>query len=319
LYRNDNRPKPNLSTERCHRWRFFCLQKAKFGTSEDSTYFPLCFDRKMTLKPLAILVAIILVWSRPLAGQEIGLKLESFSNELSTDAPAAMKKVHDLGFSQVEIGETYGLSFPQFIKLLATNGLTVVSFETTYERLTQSPNEVIDQARSYGAKFIVCSAGQSRVATPLGAEKTAEVLNQAGKMVAQNGLLLCYRSDPEDFSSVGNSTYFAHLLQHLQLGVVYLAMDVYAVKEGGQEPVALLRQHPTRFILMYLKDRKEGKRGADTTVTLGTGDVGIQQIMRTARELGIQHFFLNDNSVDAEQHISAGLAYLRTIHDQTRK
>ena len=90
-------------------------------------------------------------------------------------------------------------------------------------------------------------------------------------------------------------------------------------EQGGQEPVALLRQHPTRFVLMYLKDRKQGKKGADTTVALGTGDVGIQEVMRTARELGIQHFFLNDSSVDAEQHISAGLAYLRTIHDQTRK
>jgi sugar phosphate isomerase/epimerase len=273
----------------------------------------------MTLKPLAMFVAIILVCSLRLAGQEIGLKLESFSNELSADAPAAMKKVHDLGFSQVEIGNTYGLSFPQFIKLLAINGLSVVSFETTYERLTQSPNEVIDQARSYGAKYIVCPSGQTRVPSALGAEKAAEVLNQAGKMVAQNGLLLCYRPEPEDFAPIGTSSYFEHLLEHLQLGVVYLAMDVYAVKQGDLEPVALLRKHPSRFVLMYLKDRKQGKKGADTAVALGAGDVGIQEIMRTARELGIQNFFLNDSSVDAEQHISEGLAYLRTIHDQTRK
>lgn len=266
-----------------------------------------------------MLIALILVCSMPLAGQEIGLKLESFSTELSADAPTAMKKIHDLGFSQVEMGNTYGLSFPQFIKLLAVNGLTVVSFETTYEHLTQSPNEVIEQARSYGAKYIVCPAGESRAASAIGAEKTAEVLNQAGKMVAQNGLLLCYRPDQTDFLPVDSSTYFEHLLQHLQLGVVYLAMDVYAVKQGGIEPVALLRQHPTRFVLMYLMDRKQSKKGSDTTVALGTGDVGIPEIMRTARELGIQYFFLSDSSVDAEQHISEGLAYLRTIHDQTRK
>ena len=284
--------------------------------------FPLSLI-KMSLKPLSILIWMLLVFRLPLAGQEIGLQLESFRNEFATDAPSAMKKVKDLGFSEVEMGTTFGLAFPQFIKLLAVNGISVVSFETTYERLTTAPNQVIDEARSYGARYIVCAPGSSRVFTAVGAEKTAEVLNQAGKLVAQNGLLLCYRPDGADFSPMGSATYFDQLLTHLASGTVYVAMDVFAVKMAGKEPVALLQQHPTRFVLMYLKDRKQSRnrndQGTDTVVSLGTGDVGIQEIMRTARELGIRHFFIDDNSANAEQHISESLAYLKTIHDQSRK
>lgn len=277
----------------------------------------------MALKPLAILIVTLLVFRLPLAGQEIGLQLESFRHEFASDPPGAMKKVKDLGFSQVEMANTYGLTFPQFIKLLAVNDLSVVSFETTYDRLTQFPNDVIAEARSYGAKYIVCSPGNSRVASELGVEKTAGVLNQAGKLVAQNGLLLCYKPDQLDFLLLSSSTYFDLLVHHLQTGIVYLAMDVYAIKQAGKEPVALLRKYPTRFVLMYLKDRKRSndhvEADKESTVALGSGDVGISEVMRAARELGIQHFFINDSSTHAEQHISEGLAYLKTINDQSRK
>src|SRR5690349_17813283 len=125
--------------------------------------------------------------------QEIGLQLYSLRNEFAKDVPGTMAKVKAMGIKEVEIGGSYGLSFPEFIKILAQNELTVPSFGASFERLENYPQGVADEARSYGAKFVMCAwiPHNGDVFTIEDAKKAAEVFNRAGKILAQNGLLLC--------------------------------------------------------------------------------------------------------------------------------
>ena len=44
---------------------------------------------------------------------------------------------------------------------------------------------------------------------------------------------------------------------------VQFEMDVFWVKQAGQDPVALLKKYSSRFVLMHLKDRKKGTRNSD--------------------------------------------------------
>jgi sugar phosphate isomerase/epimerase len=275
----------------------------------------------MILKPYIILFGILFLFSFPSTGQEAGLQLNSFSKDFSSDAPATMKKAKELGFSYVEMSGTYGLSFPQFIKLLAVNELAAVSFETSLAKLAESPQAVADEARSYGSKYIVCPSAAMDSFSKEDAEEISQVLNHAGKILAQNGLLLCYHAKGKEFSTLGNETIFDHLVEKIDPRFVYLAMNVFAIKEAGKEPIDFLKKYPTRFILVYLKDGQigSGKAKAPTNVSLGTGDVGILEIMRAAHELGIQYFFIEDESENAEQRISESLAFLKTINYQSRK
>jgi len=279
----------------------------------------------MTLRLNVILLGLLFQLHLTSAAQELGLQLNSFRKDFSSDAPGTMKKVKDLGFSYVEMSGTYGLSFPQFIKLLAVNGLTAISFETSFEKLAESPQAVSDEARSYGARYIVCPSPTRESFNKEDADKISEVLNHAGKILAQNGLLLCYHAKGNEFSAKDNETIFDYLVQKFDPRFVYLAMNVFSIKNAGKEPIEFLKKYPTRFVLVYLKDAKikshnaKGETPSDANVSLGTGDVGILEIMRTARELGIQYFFIEDESAKAEQRISESLAFLKTINYQSRK
>ena len=71
---------------------------------------------------------------------------------------------------------------------------------------------------------------------------------------------------------------------------------------------------------MHLKDRKVGTPNSDngksdvgTNVILGTGDVGIAEIIREAKKLGIKHYFLEDESPNAEEQLPKSLAYLKSL------
>src|SRR5688572_557590 len=107
-----------------------------------------------TLLTLALTVSVV---RNTLQAQEIGLQLYSLRKQMAADVPGTMAKIKEMGIQEIEMGNTYGLSFPEFIKLIAQNNLKVVSFGASFERLSQFPQGVADEARSYGAKFVACS------------------------------------------------------------------------------------------------------------------------------------------------------------------
>lgn len=273
---------------------------------------------------LTVCVSVLLVCFSPAYSQEIGLQLNSLKTQFESDAAATMAKVKAMGIRQVEMTGTHGLSFPEFIKLLAMNGLSVVSYETEFEKLKNFPQVVADEARSYGAKFIVCSVPSRGAAfTKQDIEKNSEAFNHAGKIIARNGLLLCYQPNGNEFTEHDKGTLFDYFVERLDSRYVHFEMDVFSIKQAGQDPSTLLKKYPSRFVLLQLKDRKAGSSGLlngksdrNANVVLGSGDVGIKSVLATARDLGIQYYFIEDESADADKQIPKSLAYLRSIHEK---
>ncbi|MFD0999929.1 sugar phosphate isomerase/epimerase family protein [Ohtaekwangia kribbensis] len=269
-----------------------------------------------------ILVSLLVLASLSSFAQEIGLQLYSLRNQFAKDVPGTMAKIRSFGIKEIEIGDTYGLSFPEFIKLIAQNQLQVVSYGTDFERLMNFPQSVADDARAYGAKFVVCYwiPHKGDTLTLEDINKAAAVFNKAGKVLAQNGLLLCYHPHGYEFQPHEKGTLFDYMVDTFDARYVYLQMDVFWIKQAGQDPVALLKRYANRWIMLHLKDRKPGTPGSkngrvdvETNVILGQGDVGIDAIMRTAKSIGIKHYFIEDESSRSEEQIPASLRYLKSL------
>jgi sugar phosphate isomerase/epimerase len=273
-----------------------------------------------SLKKLVIPILVLISLSS--FAQEIGLQLYSLRNQFAKDVPGTMAKIKSFGIKEIEIGDTYGLSFPEFIKLIAQNQLQVVSYGTDFERLMNFPQSVADDARAYGAKFVVCYwiPHKGDTLTLEDINKAAAVLNKAGKVLAQNGLLLCYHPHGYEFQPHEKGTLFDYMVDTFDARYVYLQMDVFWIKQAGQDPVALLKRYANRWIMLHLKDRKRGtpdsKNGrvdVESNVTLGQGDVGIDAVMKTARAIGIKHYFIEDESSRSEEQIPASIRYLKSL------
>lgn len=254
--------------------------------------------------------------------QEIGLQLYSLRNQFAKDAAGTMDKVRKMGVKQVELSGTYGLSFPEFIKLLAQNEISVTSYGGDFEKLNNFPQNLADEARAYGSQFIVCfwipHDGDNFTAADV--DKAAEVFNKAGQIIANKGMLLCYHPHGYEFKPYKDGTLFDYMMEKFDSRFVQFEMDVFWIKQAGQDPLALLKKYSNRFVLLHLKDRKKGTRDSDngqadveSNVVLGTGDVGIEEIVREAKRLGIQYFFIEDESSRSEEQIPKSLKFVRTI------
>jgi sugar phosphate isomerase/epimerase len=257
-----------------------------------------------------------------LSAQEIGLELYSLRNEFAKDVPGTLAKIKSWNVREVEIHSTYGLSREEFKKHLDENNLKVKSVGVDFQRLATNPQGVVDEAKFYGARYVVCFWIPHN-GDEFGIEdmkKAVAVFTAAGKRLHQNGLSLCYHPHGYEFRPYKGGTLFDYMVKNTDPRYLNFEMDVFWVKHPGQDPVALLRKYPKRFPLLHLKDREHGTPGNqnghaddETNVVLGKGDVGIAAVMKQAKKNRVKHYFIEDESTRSEQQIPESLAYLKNL------
>ena len=276
----------------------------------------------MSSNKCKLLSLILFFLSQSLIAQEFGLQLYSLRKEFAKDVPGTMAKVKEMGFKNVEMAGTYALPFPDLMKLIALNELNVVSFGVDFDKLEKYPQTLTDQARAYGAQYVVCfwipHAGDTFTIEDV--DKAAKVFNEAGKIASRNGMMFCYHPHGYEFKPYKDGTLFDYMVEKFDSRYVQFELDVFWIKQAGQDPLALLKKYSNRFVLLHLKDRKIGTEDTDngrgdteTNVVLGTGDVGIAEIMEEAKRLGVKHYFIEDESSLAEVQIPKSVAYLKSL------
>ncbi|HLL43386.1 MAG TPA: sugar phosphate isomerase/epimerase [Segetibacter sp.] len=269
-----------------------------------------------------VLYIASLVSFNMLSAQEIGLQLYSLRNEFKTDVPGTLAKIKEWKIKLIEGGGTYGLPVDEYKKLLQQNNLEMVSYGAGFEELAENPQAVIDNAKAFGAKFIMCAWVPHKEGefTMDDVKKAIDVFSKAGKLMYENGLKFCYHPHGYEFRPYGNGTQFDYMVENTDPRYVNFEMDVFWVKHPGQDPVALLKKYPNRFLMLHLKDREPGTKGNqegrapdETNVVLGKGDVGIADIMKEAKKIGIKYYFIEDESPKAAEQIPQSLAFLQTL------
>jgi sugar phosphate isomerase/epimerase len=214
------------------------------------------------------------------------------------------------------------LPLEDYKNLLKKNKLKMISVGADYNQLKENPQSAIDEAKAFGAKYVVCfwipHDGDNFTLDNMNDAVT--VFNKAGKLLHENGLTLCYHPHGFEFRPYQDGTLFDHLVKQTDPRYLNFEMDVFWVKHPGQDPVALLKKYPNRFLLMHLKDRQHGTEGnqngradVETNVVLGTGDVGIAEIMKEAKKAGVKHYFIEDESSHSVTQIPKSLTFLKSL------
>lgn len=273
-------------------------------------------------KTICFLLFSLLVFFSASAQIQIGLQLYTFRVAIPKDVPGMMKKISDMGFRYIEGGGTYNLPREEFKSLLEKNGLQMLSYGADYKDLQRNLDKVVEGARFFGAKYVMCAwvPHNGETFTLDDATKAVDVFNKAGKVLAANGIKFVYHAHGYEFQRYGTGTFFDYMLKKMNPAYANIEMDVFWFKNSGQDPAAWLLKYPKRFLLLHLKDRKTGspdnviaKADDESNVVLGTGDVNIAAVMKAAKKAGIKYAFIEDESPRPEEQVPESLAYLKKI------
>ena len=260
--------------------------------------------------------------AKPASSRKFGLEIYSLRREAAKDLPGTLALVRKFGFTELEVGDLYGRSSRDFRQLLDHAGLRVTSMMGTHERLGGQIRNVVSDARTLGAKYVVCSTIPHRKhLTTEDCEKAIDDFNRWGKVLADSGLHLCYHTHGIEFGPSPDGTLFDTLVKRTEPKIVSYEMDIFWMVFAHQDSVTWLRRYPGRFPLMHVKDiRKDTPLGGspgdvleEASVILGQGLVNIPAALRAAEATGVLHCYIEDEAVNAADQIPQSLRYLESI------
>ena len=236
-------------------------------------------------------------------GKPIGLQLYTVRDQLEKDVPGTLKKVAAIGYKEVEIYDLYGMSPAQFTKLLKENGLVGVSHHYLLKDEQTHWEKSVAEAKELGVKYMVHAILDPPERKSLDDYKRhVELFNKIAEQTHQAGMQFCYHNHDFEFQKFDGITVFDYLLKHLDPHLVQFEMDCFWVTHAGQDPVALMKQHPGRFPLLHIKDLKTGispstefdaRMGLFTEV--GKGVIDWKRIFAAAPQGGMKYFFVEQD------------------------
>jgi sugar phosphate isomerase/epimerase len=251
----------------------------------------------------------------------LAVQLWSFRNDFKTDVPGTLKRVRELGFTNVELAGYYGMTARQFRAELDKAGLTAISMHIGYEVARDGLDQVIQDAKILGVQYV----GVPWIKSPFTREDclaAIKVFNQAGRRLAANGFKFFYHLHGYEFvpDAGGKGTLFDLLMTKTNRRFVSMQLDTAHVAYPGQDPAQLMRKYPGRFSSLHLKDVRGDLAGDNSGIfkdedgrPLGEGKIDWPSVLKAARKEGVRWYIVEDETPGVWQGIARSLKYLQNV------
>ena len=264
-------------------------------------------------------------WDNSLAGAgargslRVGLELYSLRKELDRDFAGALALARRMGFTEVEVAMLHGLSAEKFAAALKAAGLKATSMAAGYEDLQAKLDLVKERAVALSAKWVMLAwiphSGEFTVEM---AKRVAGEMNEWGESVGKKGMRLAYHPHGYEFRPEAGGSAFDVLLKETNPKTVFFEVDTFWAEVAGQNSAELIARLGKRVRLLHLKDLRKGVAtgvftGAaadEDSVALGDGVIDWRGVLAAARKVGVEKYFIEDESPAWEKQVPRSLEYL---------
>ncbi|MFN5641275.1 MAG: sugar phosphate isomerase/epimerase family protein [Sphingobacteriales bacterium] len=252
--------------------------------------------------------------------KNFGIQLYTLRDIIGNDTKGVLKSLASFGYTQIEgyegpKGLFWGMSNKEFKSYTDSLGLTMVS--SHFDMAKEDMEMKAAQAGEIGMKYLICPY--------IGKQKTlddykvmADKFNKAGEVCKKNGLRFAYHNHGYSFEWQDGQYGQDILMQNTDPALVDFEMDIYWVRTAGADAEAWLKKYPKRWTLCHVKDRgKNFKEGdGDASVTLGTGTIEFNRILKTAKSVGMKYYIVEQERYDNTTSLKASednAAYMRKL------
>ena len=237
----------------------------------------------------------------------IGIQLYSVRNDLPNDFVGTLKKISDMGYSEVE---TYGLNGDKFFnyaikdfrKLLRDMGMSMSSTHAGSGILPENTNApewdywktIAATVKDGGGKWVV-QAGFPGARNVDDLKQIAQHFNRIGEVCKKSGLKFAYHNHHREFSEIEGEVILEYLIKNTDRRLVSFQLDMGHAVRGGADCLRLLREYGTRIPLWHASDYD---RTSQQYVDVGKGDVPYKALFELRRTGGLQVLTVEQETIE---------------------
>lgn len=235
------------------------------------------------------------------------LQLYTLRNAIAEDLPGTIKRVAEIGYTQVE-PYNFVATAKELGAALKENGLTAPSGHAPL--MSQDQDEIFAAAKELGITTVIdpfLPAEHWQKAEDI--QATAEKLNAAAKKGAEYGIRVGYHNHAWELESSVEGVTALEYFESLLDPELVLEVDTYWAAVGGQDPVELLQRLGDRVRFIHIKDGPLNKDNK-AQQPAGQGKVPVMDVIAAAKSLEVGVVEFDDYSGDIFEGINESLSFL---------
>lgn len=247
-------------------------------------------------------------------GLRLGIQLYTVRGVNEADTPSTLKALYAIGYREVETAGFGRYSAKEFGDIVRNAGLNCPSAHLPMDAPNLDP--VFEEALELGASYVTSSvltlggsgasasaggispaASRSKAKPPASLDdfkKLAVRMNEIGTEARHANLQYAYHNHAHEFQKMPGGGYgYDVLLDETDHDLVKFEIDCGWMTVSGASPVEYMKQYPSRFCMLHIKDFKSIPAPGEHPIgcELGTGFIDYRSIFKVARAIGIQDVF----------------------------
>ena len=257
---------------------------------------------------------------RAAQGFPAGIQLYMVNADLAKDPAGTLKKIAQIGYSEVESAGWGRLSPAQFHDLVRDAGLRMPSAHLGFGM--QETGKLLEDGNILGVEFVVSSTLPPRgrgfsdffkIVDSMSVDDfkgIAARANEIGQKAKAASLKYAYHNHNHEFRDLGDGkTGYDILLHETDPSLVKFEADCGWMKVAGKDPIDYLTRHGGRFAMLHIKDFKNITKPVNmlgsmlshspdlpVATEIGRGSIDSKPIVQAGLKAGVTHFLVEQEA-----------------------
>lgn len=238
----------------------------------------------------------------------VGVQLYSVRDQCAKDLPGTLAAVAKIGYKGVEFAGYHGRSAKELRQLLDDLGLVACGTHTPYESvLGDQLAPTIEFNRTLGNKFLIVPwmEGKSKQQWL----DKAKLFNELADKLKPDGMWIGYHAHAHDFEKFDSDSAWDLFFGNTKPEVI-MQLDTSNCREGGADPVAVLKKYPGRAKTIHIK-----ANGGGPEAVYGEDKVDWKSVFAFCESQGGTQWYVveHESSKDPIDAVARCYAALKTM------
>jgi sugar phosphate isomerase/epimerase len=240
----------------------------------------------------------------------VGLQLYTLRDTIQKDPKGVLQKVASFGYKELETfayndGKIFGMPFKEYASFTQGLGMKTTSGHYGLDLVKSDKwEQAVADAKAIGQDYMIMPYIQEPQRKTIDNYKEiCAALNKAGEVCNKNKIRFGYHNHAFEFETVEGQIPYDVMLKELDPKLVGMELDIYWVYRAGHDPLKMFEKNPGRYEQWHVKDMD--KTNKEKNADVGTGSIDWKAIFAKAKQSGMKHFYIEQESYPGEPIDSA--------------